>query len=1724
MRRQMAKRLVAFGMATMLFVGEASAAIKEVAIWGAKSINTMGASDKAISMEDLKQDYSGLLQVDGLTEYFHKDQGELPKIDMNEALAWLIDNGIINRDETITVSNVKGIPSVNITKTDINSKMQLNVNRSDALMYIYKAVFGELDGRTIGVETPNVRTKDGRLVLVTEVIKNGQTQTWKYVPQGDDYTSVFGDTNIYIDERKIDIDNNVIGGSGYEGGIGGSARNDVTVESNFETINYVPGSDILFYRTSDVVEMYLQSILSKGILEGDKALRTSKFSTTFEPFAKNNTLKPAWSGDADPYIVNLATATRKRIENVAYAPTNEVLGANYNVSFDGTTLSINRRNLFQSETGYFVSEVMSRMDAYRYIYAMVYANEKKLSNLEADIVNYKYGMEFNGIAPDEDIEILKYLVAKGILDYDGSSEIYGLNNTITWAEFIPILYRVANKNARLDFSVIQLTDSEQSWKARGFYPQTLYLVEEGAIGEAKFEYDDSYLGSTYTADTAVLGSAGYAWVRGLLSLLGVKTLKADENTVAGKLTYQVASSGAMTYNGYYFDFKGASYSRENLATELYNLLYKVDRSTLEQLTYQSSQGFDINNPKLHIVGYMLKNIYVIAQIQQDMTLYNELKGVLDSWKQSRPTWMSDAIYQAKLGVYEGLRQMLDNAYLKKGTPADIKFKMVSGAVTNTPNPGGDILNFAQNLAGISFTMPDTQTGKRSNYSFDYIAGSAAKLMAETDVVTAVNSSAVEFSKVVTESEVKGTGIAALTQTFTQSIGTSLANKSGDRNKEYPQFKVYTEPTGKDAFVSWASIEEAKKQASNKGMSLPIERISENLLYNSRTGTYAYFSNAKNGANAIALVGTAVVSGDSELGVAFKSGEGEAASFYYHVNAIRLLLDASQESAVISSIRSITLPGETLVSRLSAIPLVTESGHAETHVVGMTALLSDDANTDLPRFASDSIFRNSIRVGNQMWGQFLSTSQANRVMNLITRRFVYTVESHAAPVTAFAVVRFVPVSVAELGAAPITSTSTLQDLLDAPAQPPKDAVAKEAWNRNKAMCNAFANWIYGTSGQTYIETGYLKPEATLYVLGNAQEDIPPGSIYGSLSADHRRNVKIVSMDKIYAGAICSLEETPLTSYATKYRESYWLSKDCGALVNGDRIYLHINLFPGLSIVRGKTSTYAKVTNNEVSQNNFTLGSTFQIKGVPAVLGNGIATPAIKVIQTTSNGMIRCQVGPIKGLPIRYGSSVAVVYQAGEGNDVMSLSSYDLSSANGVNRIQTTFKEMFGKFSDIKLVGVTEEPVLSVSKYGQSYVFTGTHLKIYDQVEAKPVATVAVPNGKSTDTYASYKRAMQQSVASYSTANVALADTYITIEFPALKYRVRDGYLEQADATALEFLSPALFTSLNDLIIDQMINETNGAIPVNEVPAGALLKVGTGYYQAVGSSADTKTFVGYSYMDTLTNKPTIAMVASSFANHFIRAGNQYVNVSHFFKSFTVLGSLSSQQRNALANVAQSTMKYDATTKYSVTATGDIETIVSTTSSNAALVYAPTEIKFSDGLMAYRISTPESSVVRYALCNTTKSSINGAFSNLPFFDDNILDAEFYDRTTDVLSSGFQYNAGANSLKERIKADFQKAFAGDLITLVRMLLFVVLCWLILAGWICYVCRIGNILPILEAIRHPSSNKKQKGVDLFKVVSLGTISLDTEFNLGRFLLYNLILAGLLCVVMLTGRIPTAHG
>ncbi len=1923
--RRLGVSVVALTLVTCLTITPAFALVREVQVYGVKSINDMGQSDQRVDMDQLKDDYSDFVQADTLREYFHKDQDSPQKVDLGVALSWLVDNNIISRDVSVTVSNVGGnsIPSVNITKFDGAKLSAMDVMRTDMVMYLYKAAFGPINARSIGVETDNVRVDDGQYITLRDLmIKNGYTvapsnvlpgsghtstpgspgssgtgnggggasgsgsseqtnyindaSNWRYQPQGDLWESIFGDTNIFISENNFQqgivggnagggggggagvggggggghsgntagnqtqvntgdvgsihgsddtltsTDSNNInangnpqagspgnagpggsgsggdfstgnGGSGGNGGNANTGDNYIDYDTDYKQIYFIPGADVLFYDMSEVPEVYIQAALSKGVLDFDSDQRTEEFNKVFVEWPKNNPGKyQSWEKNSPAYVVNRSRNILKTVSNTNQVATQFVLGKHWNVSWQRGTLNITRNSPFENTPGYFKSEVVSKMDAYRYVYHFIVANEKVLSDLERDIVNYKYGMELDSIASSEDIDIIKYLIAKGIINYDVTTEFMNLGSPLAWSDFLTLLYRTANKDARLDFSEIQLTDSETQWKAAGYAPQTRHIIEGDNLSDLSIMTLDEYMATDFgtdnkvtvfdpegidggyeqvatqsmegdrqfvrfgaSADTLVVGFSskfGEPIVYGLTSSFGGAALnkKADASEFLKK------PEGVSDYDvGVFLGLRNLPTTNAGKYT-MYRLYEMATCQDNNKLGADPTTSYDESNPKHQLYREVAANLWVITAALEDRDQLGDIFGVLAGAEiASSSSEMKERVGGTYIDNYKASVKMLYNCYADNAvTEAKkihaYKFLFDDGSANTVTTDwvtytGGDINTLVDRIAGVEFTFT-LSDGTEKTLVYEAPTLAPGETRSGGTEQTAVEQGNDLSMKIVEQLEGKHwtpQQRAEYMRNYSNNV-TTFSNLESITNT--PGLLSYVDSETSECFIAWSTLERYKQTCTDTGKEFPIIKKSDYLLYNEATDTSAYFSD-KDGKK-IALVGTDVVEGDSDRGVVYK----EDNEVYYHIDALRLLMDAKQEAAVLGGVRAMPLASTVVQRSLTSVKLDMGDGIETKSLTGISVLLSD-SHTDTKALLenkglTDSVYFTEVNsYGNLQWGKYIAVSQANRAINVISRQFAYNTDEGKK--IAYAVVVFEPKSAGDIGTAYVNPSSSLQDLLDAPMKAPESEDGKAIWQQNHDRCNAFANWIYGTTGYEYITTGYLEPHAYIYagdagVVGSMSQ-----SDWSPLTTEQQELVEVVALKDVTHGAVMRFSEK--RSDKTKdvcndpdHRASYMLSEDYRVCIMGNRLYMHIGCFKHIATVgRDLDNMSLRVTGIMAGTASFTVGSTFEINGYTGSTQkiDGDPIPTVTVVQTETDGTVTCQVGPIIGVPLDYkGTTKAVIRgYTDKCTSVATMGDYDWTDKEN-DKLRYTFDKLFSQsaYRDITFEGISNSPYLTADS-ARRYVYDGTKLTLMTDDSR-------ITAGRSFSYYAESIMGADDKVSSLLTSRNSQTDvryagcdltssnieTYYLIKFNAFQYTVKGGILTYEPNQASDFISASLFTSLNDLIINEMVNEDNGAIPIEDIPFGCILEIGTGYYTATGTSSEDIYFVGYAPMEvqgSSTGSATLQTVAPSYAGQFIRAGNKPLNVSHFFKDITVLSqdaASESPSKDSLEVIRSNVLVNTQMTKMAVYANGgslgsmQTKTLSWYSSSPQTHYYAPVSISFQPGLlMAYVCSAQGDEPATYRLVSTAKSAVTGPLDNLPFFTDNMLSSGMTDRTGGMFTGGFIQFYGAPKLLEQVRQDFQKVFAGDLFTLARMLIFIILIWLVVASWMCYATYFGGLMPILDAIRYPTGSREGKGIDLMKIVSLGSISMETDFKLGRFIQYNAVLAALICVVWMTGSI-----
>lgn len=256
--------------------------------------------------------------------------------------------------------------------------------------------------------------------------------------------------------------------------------------------------DYYYYVTSNVYEMYVKLLLDKGIIYTDElgnSEAATKFKQDYKRFSK---AQPAW-----------------------YSGKGLCLSGYDNGLGEGLYFSGN--GLEYTDVNFFANEELTKLDVLKYVEDVLRTLEKNITKKEADIVVYKYGIDYLSEYSESEQDTLKFLIAKGIINFENPGEFLSLGDTITYGELYSLLYRVANPDVRYDFSQVTLTDCDSYWMEHG-YAQSDVGINSVSSG---FLMTD---GSAEEVKDSVSAEAVSGFVFRLANFFGIQTATADKRT------------------------------------------------------------------------------------------------------------------------------------------------------------------------------------------------------------------------------------------------------------------------------------------------------------------------------------------------------------------------------------------------------------------------------------------------------------------------------------------------------------------------------------------------------------------------------------------------------------------------------------------------------------------------------------------------------------------------------------------------------------------------------------------------------------------------------------------------------------------------------------------------------------------------------------------------------------------------------------------------------------------------------------------------------------------------------------------------------------------------------------------------------------------------------------------------------------------------------------------
>ncbi|MFF2798195.1 hypothetical protein, partial [Lysinibacillus xylanilyticus] len=430
---------------------------------------------------------------------------------------WLVTNGYYSRDNTGA-----GIKRAGTTKTSSITASPLEPNPwgltgsatyitpEDFLMGLSKSIYGVIQSRPVYIQTtPNRLAKKVVWNVVNPKHSDGSCGpiTWTYLTGDWNVQDVSYVNPAWADQsapscgtsKVIDRGEYIVHPEGYLNNVWYRYRND---QNSFVSAN--------------VYELYFSKLLQKGILSTDAAFANAspnnsftpdqkkasnfsftkafadKFFSEYQDFGKDidGTSKykyPAWATELGALYTNPELAGTSFGSNITdksitvtnsggKAPYEKALGSNYILHGDSTN-GVTSIQTVPTDGAIMAKNTVTIIDALQLIERAMRVEDGDMSHTEAAIISKKYGAQYLDSLSANDKQTVSYLLAKGVLNFENYQEYSNLYSPLSQSFAYKLMYRIANKDARLKFTEVTLTDSADLPSAFSEYKQSIVKAD-----------------------------------------------------------------------------------------------------------------------------------------------------------------------------------------------------------------------------------------------------------------------------------------------------------------------------------------------------------------------------------------------------------------------------------------------------------------------------------------------------------------------------------------------------------------------------------------------------------------------------------------------------------------------------------------------------------------------------------------------------------------------------------------------------------------------------------------------------------------------------------------------------------------------------------------------------------------------------------------------------------------------------------------------------------------------------------------------------------------------------------------------------------------------------------------------------------------------------------------------------------------------------------------------
>ena len=709
--------------------------------------------------------------------------------------------------------------------------------------------------------------------------------------------------------------------------------------------------------------------------------------------------------------------------------------------------------------------------------------------------------------------------------------------------------------------------------------------------------------------------------------------------------------------------------------------------------------------------------------------------------------------------------------------------------------------------------------------------------------------------------------------------------------------------------------------------------------------------------------------------------------------------------------------------------------------------------------------------------------------------------------------------------PLTANNIAASYFNRPSDSEPDL--QNWWDSNIGCSNALYNFLYGTNGIVYVESGYLAPSMTILKSSDAITDKQVSQIFKNFRLYDINGISYKKffgndLDKFWEFYFDANANTGLTNLSKtlakdsrKFQQIVGTNSTSGINYQGKFFITNANtIYRSLDNADDVVTKNLKVDHNS-KRIDLTTKTTSDSTTQPSV-GDKIQyeySDGNKNKKTTTWTYCGIKDGYYVLMPdINLMKNASSTWK--KGSPVLQTaggSAYTISSLATDNTIQYYLKQFYKVgFPDIwdkiDVSGYTTKTASSklwkvnASMFGDNGFSQGRDQQYYLSGGKVYSRQIVSKDGKRVNTLAEVSHPSDDmNVAAVPIAYIPTGDISVTTSSSGnnIVFKANAGY----KGTALHY-GNVFLKNINQSVIDYSVYKSMKTKKINELNDNDTIYIGTTLFCKKGE---------YFVSSPITSDELVAIAKD--------AGTTSIKG----QAVGIFMGLKVRVDGAERNLSDYVIDADTGTLFNegngengiVYKQGGTVKVWKDNTAQGTEIAAKQiciKVKFDDNLLCRPINDKGNA---YTLLYANTYLGSESLGNLPFLSEK-LDYDRFSNVNATLSmSKFNLSEFAKVAKKEFLKRFRDRFFDDSRGLIYNIIIALASYLTVISWLVYgILRYGIGRHLLEMIANPTRMQSFRGIDLIKVFTLGIYNLDTEPTLARFFTTSLINVAIIYVVM----------